>query len=328
MAIFCLPLRLPTSLSAAKGNITRCCHAKLQAALAAENKMKRRVANGPRKGVLRLPSWSWMGWHGEIHRWSWHGGLDYFKSSRTGWRRMTEGRTVRVVQWFLRENESGTARPLNSNWDRYKDLCLQEEADLLPNWSRHPYNIDIKDIKSGGTFPEFYRPRYFFKHKSDPDAEFWYSIPIGQDLTQNPISESNGALLICCRTQRCWLHVGEEKYYNPPSVVLRDTAGTWAGLLIPQDIDDISNANEMSLDGGNSLELVSISRGYCYNKATPASMAEWELEERPNSSELYEWYNVLWIGWEDGIAYRKGLGRVYKEVWEAQDLEWIDLTLG
>lgn len=103
--------------------------------------------------------------------------------------------------------------------------------------------------------------------------------------------------------------------------MLRDTAGTWAGLLIPQDIDDILNANEMSLDGGNSLELVSISRGYYHNKATPASMAEWELEERPNSSGLYEWYNVLWIGWEDGIAYRKGFGRVYKEVWEAQDLE-------
>jgi hypothetical protein len=50
--------------------------------------------------------------------------------------------------------------------------------------------------------------------------------------------------------------------------------------------------------------------------------------KRPKESKLYEWYNVLWVSWKDGIAYMKGIGRVQKDMWEAQGLEWIDLTLG
>jgi hypothetical protein len=60
----------------------------------------------------------------------------------------------------------------------------------------------------------------------------------------------------------------------------------------------------------------------------PQALDEWNSEERPKYSGLYEWYNVLWIVWKDDTAYRKGLGRVQKEIWEAQPLEWIDLMLG
>jgi hypothetical protein len=42
----------------------------------------------------------------------------------------------------------------------------------------------------------------------------------------------------------------------------------------------------------------------------------------------YEFYNMLWIEREDGIAYRKGLGRVWKEVWELQKFDAIDVILG
>jgi hypothetical protein len=57
-------------------------------------------------------------------------------------------------------------------------------------------------------------------------------------------------------------------------------------------------------------------------------LAERSHEERPKSAERYEFYNVLWIEWKDGIAYRKGVGRVEKSMWEAQPLEWIQVTLG
>ncbi|KAL2197040.1 heterokaryon incompatibility [Corynascus similis CBS 632.67] len=39
-------------------------------------------------------------------------------------------------------------------------------------------------------------------------------------------------------------------------------------------------------------------------------------------------YNVLWIDWEDGIAYRKGTGRILKSAWEARETERIQLVLG
>jgi hypothetical protein len=57
---------------------------------------------------------------------------------------------------------------------------------------------------------------------------------------------------------------------------------------------------------------------------------EMEHPDRPKLpiGEKYEFINVLWIEWEEGIAYRKAYGRVMKSAWEAQELEWIDLTLG
>jgi len=42
----------------------------------------------------------------------------------------------------------------------------------------------------------------------------------------------------------------------------------------------------------------------------------------------YEFYHVLWVEWVEGIAYRKGLGRIMRSAWEEQELEWIDLILG
>lgn len=44
--------------------------------------------------------------------------------------------------------------------------------------------------------------------------------------------------------------------------------------------------------------------------------------------ETYEFYNVMWISWKDGIAYRNAIGRVPKEVWDVEALEMIDLVLG
>lgn len=39
-------------------------------------------------------------------------------------------------------------------------------------------------------------------------------------------------------------------------------------------------------------------------------------------------YNAIWIEWEDGIAYRKGVGRILKSAWEAAKPEKINLILG
>ncbi|KAI8653705.1 HET domain-containing protein [Fusarium sp. Ph1] len=44
--------------------------------------------------------------------------------------------------------------------------------------------------------------------------------------------------------------------------------------------------------------------------------------------EDYDFVNILWVEWVDGIAYRKGLGRIFQHVWERQPLEDTELILG
>lgn len=49
---------------------------------------------------------------------------------------------------------------------------------------------------------------------------------------------------------------------------------------------------------------------------------------RNSIPETVDFYYVLWIEWKEGIAYRKGLGRVLKEAWDREATEVIDLILG
>jgi hypothetical protein len=37
---------------------------------------------------------------------------------------------------------------------------------------------------------------------------------------------------------------------------------------------------------------------------------------------------VLWIEWENSVAYRKGLGRVLNDAWNGMEKNEIDLILG
>jgi hypothetical protein len=79
---------------------------------------------------------------------------------------------------------------------------------------------------------------------------------------------------------------------------------------------------------GEVCELVSISQGYADDDRYINWPDEWHLNERLTSTERYEFYHVLWIEWQNGIAYRRALGRVMKEVWQRQELERIELILG
>ena len=59
---------------------------------------------------------------------------------------------------------------------------------------------------------------------------------------------------------------------------------------------------------------------------------EWALplweEWGDTGRRLYEFYNVMYIEWEDGVAYRVAVGRVEKAKWESISKEEIDVVLG
>jgi hypothetical protein len=140
--------------------------------------------------------------------------------------------------------------------------------------------------------------------------------------------------LLSCKVERCFLSLGKRHsrfrgrsfelgyYYS-----LFDNQGTWAGSLRPHYDSQIEVTPGTS---PQECEIVSISHGVVNNSPNSHSawIDEWDLPDRPKLTERYEFHNVLWIIWENGIAYRQGLGRVMKEVWEQQKAEEILLVLG
>jgi hypothetical protein len=64
-----------------------------------------------------------------------------------------------------------------------------------------------------------------------------------------------------------------------------------------------------------------LERGYSYAD-------EYEMEEKPNEGERYEFVNVLWISSDGGVARREALGRVAKIYWERLGARIVDIVLG
>lgn len=54
---------------------------------------------------------------------------------------------------------------------------------------------------------------------------------------------------------------------------------------------------------------------------------EMDIFPELRDEKFYHFYNVLWVEREDGICYRKAVGRVMKDAWERQDLQLVDITL-
>jgi hypothetical protein len=54
----------------------------------------------------------------------------------------------------------------------------------------------------------------------------------------------------------------------------------------------------------------------------------WEQDHQRRGAGAHGFYNVMWIEWSEGIAYRKAIGRVHKDLWNNLPLEEIDILLG
>lgn len=95
---------------------------------------------------------------------------------------------------------------------------------------------------------------------------------------------------------------------------------------------------------GTRLELVALSRCVSFQRmldrdmlpelrvfhatcSQPCHVPEY-CKAPPEVVASYEYYNVMWIGWNGKVAYRKAIGRVLASYWDEQRPEEVDITLG
>lgn len=168
---------------------------------------------------------------------------------------------------------------------------------------------------------------YYYSHDSAPGIKFWHPVPISVGLEERVTNPIHGRLL-CASTRRGRLWVTTARSGSPVEVevedpnvdgLLVDIEGKIVGILWISDTEDrqlVVRYERQPNEAGYPCELVAISKGNVF--ACP-------LEPE---KETFIFYNVLWIKWEDGIAYRRGVGRVKRKIWESMELEDVDLVLG
>ncbi|KAF2192841.1 hypothetical protein K469DRAFT_652572 [Zopfia rhizophila CBS 207.26] len=280
--------------------------------------LRRRAIKHPQEKVC-LPSWSWVGWQGDIDCLSLRSGYDYMRKNpdkydetdHSIWNKGSLCTTSTVIWHRIEESDGKQTIKIPGHLHR-EDSVHPDHNDLaLPaGWTRHI-------CKESG--------RPFFRHKCDPTQEFWYPIPL-QDPKPAHVSPVY-ASFISCRTKRAFVRAGSA-FSNPETskcvcAELRDENENWIGILrLP--------SSEWNCDMVNVRhELIELSAGFVLDqKIESVSFDEWHHPDCPRTSGLYEFYNVMSILRENGVAYRKAVGRVTKMAWEDLPTEDIEVILG
>jgi hypothetical protein len=266
----------------------------------------------------RPPSWSWMSWHGELQADHWLSafrGISYDYSLSTG--DIAPLVITPLVQWYF-TGAGGAQIAITNEYHKYEHLTRDNRADPPPRWSQ---------TRCSRASSSMYGKKVF-NTPDAPGVEFSFPIPLVDSTcteTTIPMPISNQ---IRCQTQRTYFYLPETNFQFQESHILWkeqwiiiDACGGASGVMaLPRNWQKPYSRIKMT------VELIAISAG---------SMAgSHRVHERHIPECCYklggirEFYNVLWIEWADGVAYRKAIGQVTKAAWEAADRELIDVVLG
>lgn len=318
------------------------------------NTVKRRIPGKNSRNAC-LPSWSWVGWQGDIRFWSWESlskpsmlveGVMFKKYSLKG------DRASSNIRWQSHQTPRQSGNIIEYKWSLYEEEFRDNMTSSVPEgWNRHITEEVLNDLGScsnclrclvktkqiptqnppiscphttgaaNKTWKADDLPSCFYTHPSEPQTAFSFPLPLPRD---NYVSQPTYAPLISCTTSRAWFEAGEElpNREGYDAIALRDENGRWVGGLNIQ----------VEVQGGDRLELIEVAQGQAQLEGPYRTerfyFFEFEYREFRFNTGLYEHYHVMWIKWEKGIAYRQGIGRIFKEVWEKTKKERIDVMLG
>ena len=283
--------------------------------------LTRRKAIGRSASDATLPSWSWVGWAGNMNSESWRSAANYLfetddeanKGQQCSWK------TISTVKWTYSIDLTSRRKEVRISPEfSHTQPESQIGANLPAGWS-----AKVSTDAFGQTS---------YHHTCDPTHPFRYPIPIRDQHKAHipPVS----ARYLYGNTTRGVFKLGSRYQSIASDCPARDlltTTGEWAGVL---RLDRTNCTNEILLEEirgerSRNVELIEISEGEVRKqRIEEKSFDEYDRVGFARHGEFYEFVNVLWVEWEGGVAFRKALGRVERGVWRKVAEERIEVTLG
>jgi len=330
--------------------------------------MERRGPESRRFDLNGLPSWSWLHWKGKLNRDSLSAASYILeKPSKLGGTEllMASSQILPTVEFFKKNVETDTFEKIDAitslSWG-----ASPPDRNLPNGWTRHAYTPDLdyiteknkqglvrhqleETIPSQFTFfgnearenwPRRHTRRFlhdneYFTHESCKDIKFRFPIPLGRTETKD---NSLWHPFIFFHSQKATLRLGGFVQATLNEISARyilDDTGNVTGSLLP-------NLNEGldQLPAGFSCDVVQVSEGAALDFGTERlwRMDNWGLPEglegldavqtHIDSTKVYRYANVLWMEWNEGKAYRRGVGRIEISAWLRSNLQSVTVALG
>jgi hypothetical protein len=266
-----------------------------------------------------FPTWSWLGWKSKAIR---NHFIDMrFHSISASTFIYPQDEVIPMVRWSVRRLNGETVE-IGNQFQAYQAMEKDAERGLpLPaGWSCQ--------LASNSTMK-----KSIFYHDRLGERGFWQPLPVADFPLEQPSEDLSPFLT--GSTTTCEFYLGRSLKVSPLEsqclwVEILDSTNEWAGIL---ESNTAKRTDALALQGckcqlavisaGSSCRLWPSQGNYF---STP--FREMELCGALKSVNPYEFYNVFWIELVGGIAYKKATGRVWKEVWDRQGAESVDLVLG
>jgi hypothetical protein len=257
------------------------------------------------------PSWSWIGWKGAVTcsgAWSVADPGFYRESdshSNAGWGPSVEMKAVAIYQ----EARSNAPSPVDATglngFYEYQALRKLPDEMLPAGWMRteHPKGA-------------------YFTHPDTGGDRFRcaYPLPLALGTNTSMSASTHTSLYLICTAPIAMLSLCEPGDEDV-SLALQGVA-----------VGNLSVHNVYDEDGSwaqkdSACELIALSESQVQN-TDMWNVALYPNHPAHNKPQGYSYYNVLWVHWVDGIAYRKGVGAVDKEAWDSIGAEVRTFKLG
>ncbi|XHG09744.1 hypothetical protein AWENTII_012786 [Aspergillus wentii] len=268
------------------------------------NLRRRRQSKKSSNIQLALPSWSWAGWQGMVHTSA--------EAANINHRQDTISETIPITEWYTSKSPSDSPlRRIRSTWYENRDSYKDFTKPLPAGWTRYDVPADRMAEDQPWLHPDGCGD-YFFKYSGMPEEDYchsWYfpfPVPDIQDCTP-PFSPEQTTYLFC-KTKKAHIWAKRSGKYNILNLCTR--AGDEIGKLHLHNEEQLALFPENVADGepGTQVELVAIYRLKLYAKT-------FNMEEEKCTFPLRSWerYEVLWVEWKEGVAYRLAIGHVQKK---------------
>ena len=237
-----------------------------------------------------FPSWSWLGWSGDVHF----------------------PRGYSVQSGSMIPGQRPPSITINPLVDWYAIPAERNASPLRIDNSYHLWRADGFTLPHGWT--KNWQQQYV--HEKLPDCTFRYPFPV----FPYPVEDTTDLFshFLQFEAESCTMFLGSPLLEQPPGspldINLVDTSGTWAGVI------ESPFLSESEYITGSSYELIAISQGSTFKslKDHTSQPPFPEMHSQRQIEEKYEFYNVLWVERVGEVAYRKAVGRVEGGAWRRQ----------
>lgn len=259
----------------------------------------------------QLPSWSWVGWEGPIDTESWLEHFSHLHLLEHAWRGSYAFQVMPSAPWFYADPIHGmseihasslTHRPCYRFREKPVEGWEQVEVHPSPVWKY----AGLDDTRSAYPLPLFCEPGNVVS------ARKLYTHTLRGYFRGRPRSRHG------CRTDE---------------FMLVDRSGSECGMLRSTQALD-GSAYSLAGSDGIVFELVEVARGMTWNSKGVTVWADFGQEILRSISSTFWRYGVkaivyvLWVEWDENVAYRRGLGRMTAAAWDREHADEVDLVLG